>query len=140
MEHYTVFLLFLVVDGSVTVTTKFEGNKVGPCMKEVIVVRCSVVGTTLRWTITDSFFVINGTNTVTLSANPSDEGRYFVVRTSRTNLEFYQNGTVQNLTHPSSSTIEAEVHFQLVAENDFVAVSCASSMATQERNITLLGT
>lgn len=120
-------------------TANFEGIKDGPCKDELIVVTCSVVGTTLRWTIIDSSFVISGSNTVTLSANPNDEGRRSVIPTSATNLEFYQNETVQNLTHPSSSRIKSELRFRFDAENEYVVVSCTNTMSLEMSDIIIIG-
>lgn len=135
-----VHLLF-AVGRSVSMTTNFEqDNNDGPCSNDHIVVTCSVVGSFLRWSITNTSLNISGSNTVIMFANPDDEGKHSVIQTSTITLGFYQNRTVRNSLDVSNSTIEAEMYFQL-STDEFVVVSCtASDQVADERHIIPLGT
>ena len=131
--------VFFAVCGSVVMTTNYEQvSKDGPCSNENIVVACSVVGSFLRWNITSTSLVISGSNTVTMFANPDDEGKETFISTSALNIDFYQNRTVRDPMNFSDSIIEAEMHFQLNA-SQFVTVSCTNSaQEANERHITPL--
>ena len=111
----------------------------GPCSGELVVVTCSVVGSSLRWTVTDTSLNIIGSNTVTMIANEDHVGTVLFITTTTIRLKFYQTRTTQNITHPSSSTIESQMQFRL--EEGFVEVSCTDSRAESSVwNIRTLGT
>ena len=119
---YMYFSMF-VVHGTVKMTTNYEGVKDGPCPGEPIIVSCSAVGQTLRWTVTDTSLELTSLNSVTFTATSSDIGRQRTISTNSTILKFYQNETVENTTHRSNSKIYSEMHFYLDVD-EFVAVTC----------------
>lgn len=123
---------------SVNITTNYEGIKDGPCSGELVVVTCSVVGISLRWTVTDTSLNIIGHDTLIMVASEDHVGTVLVITTTTIDLEFYQTRTTQNMTHPSSSTIESLMMFHLA--NGFIDVSCTDAeLKTGVKNITTLG-
>lgn len=112
----------LVAVDSVNIATNYDAIKDGPCSGELVVVTCSVVGISLTWTVTDTSLSITGSNTITLIANEADVGTVSIIGTTTISLKFVQTETTQNMTHPSSSTIESLMQFRL--ESGFVVVSC----------------
>lgn len=107
----------------VNLTTNSED---GLCSGDPITVTCSVIGSSLRWTVTDTSLEIIGSDTVTLNANSDSVGTLSSIRTSTIPLEINQTGTIQNLTHPSSSSIESQMQFHLLT-GEFVEVSCGTA-------------
>lgn len=128
-----------VVDGTVIMTTNYEGLKEGPCPHEHIIVSCSVVGWTLRWTVTDTSLKLNSSNPVTFFAVSQHIGLEQTIHTSTIDLKFYQNDTVVNPTHPSSSRINSEMHFHLIA-GEYIHIECTDyNQNSMGRNVTALG-
>ena len=128
-----------VVDAVPNIETNYNEMNDGPCSGKRVVVTCSVVGSSLRWTVTDTSLNIIGSNTVTMIANEDNVCTFSFITTTTIRLEFYQTRTTQNRTHPSSSTIESQMRFPFEADG-FVEVSCTdSSLRTSVKNIRTLG-
>ena len=128
-----------VVDAVPNIETNYNEMNDGPCSGELVVVTCSVVGSSLRWTVTDTSLNIIGSNTVTMIANEDNVCTCSFITTTTIPLEFYQTRTTQNMTHPSSSTIESQMQFRPEVDG-FVEVSCTdSSLRTSVKNIRTLG-
>lgn len=137
--NFNLWNNYLAVD-SVTIMTNYDTTKDGPCPDELVVVTCSVVGTSLTWTVTDTSLKILGSNTIIFFANehPVDIVPYAVIPTTTIDLEFYQTRTTRNTAHPSSSKIESQMQFRL--EDGFVEVVCTDSNLEEAGvNITTLG-
>ena len=133
---YMYFSMF-VVHGTVKMTTNHED---GPCPGELIIVRCSVVGPTLRWIVTDTSLELTSSNLVTFTATTSDVGRLQTIPTSTIVLKFYQNETVENTTHRFNSTISSEMHFHLDVDES-VTIRCNDhNQKSEEMKVTPLGT
>ena len=122
-----------------TITTNYEGTKDGPCPAEPIIVYCSVIGQTLRWTIVDTSLELNDSSIVTIPALSEKVGNQWIISTSTIDLKFYQNETIQNSTHPSNSAVNSEMHFHLI-HGEFIHIECTDyNQNSMKRNVTPLG-
>ena len=102
-------------------TTVIKGEKDAPCVGELIVVKCFVRGSVLRWRIGNASFFIPGTKTVNFHARVNREGKQSVIPTANGDLIFYQNATYI-ASNAADSSVNSEFHFYLNGENDFIEI------------------
>ena len=111
------------------------------CPRELIIVKCSVRSSVLRWRIDEASFAIPETiqaRTVTFFAEQNQEGLHSYINTTIGRLDFYQN-TTYIASSPVDSSIDSELHMHLNDTNNFVEVSCLDAIEQEKSiNITLL--
>ena len=103
--------------------TIIEGDKAAPCPGELIIVKCSVQGSILRWRIGSSSFTLSNMKTADFVAGPNQEGKRSVISTADGDLIFYQNDTCI-ASNPADSSIVSELHFHLNGAKDFIEIFC----------------
>ena len=134
-DTFLSYLYIHAVGATVTMATSYE-EKDGPCSGELVIVTCSVMAPSLRWTILDTSLMLTSENTITLLATSEGYGNRYVITTSTIDLVFYQNETFQNSTHPA---IYSEMYFRLY-DTEFIHVKCTDYyQESVERNITVVG-
>ena len=135
-----VFVFFTIANtSSVLLTTNGNGKENVFCPRELIVVKCSVKGSALRWHIGKASFAIFHLNrTVTFFAGLNGEGLHSYMYSAIGRLDFYQNATYV-ASSAADSSIDSELHMHLNDVNDFVEVICEDLYQKKKRiNITAL--
>ena len=95
------------------------------CPGEHIVVKCSVLGPILHWSIGNTSFAIPQKRTVTFSAGPNKEGLHTYMNTAIGRLDFYQNATYIG--------VNSELHMHLSNANDFIEVICEDNVSMRKK-------
>ena len=108
-----------------------KGGKYAPCYGELIIVKCSVRDTILRWRIGEVSFNIPGTKRCDFFAGPNQEGEKFILPTANGDIIFYQNATCI-ASNGEDTSIDSEMYFYLNGMNEYIQIHILFRNSSQD--------